>query len=69
MTAHDAKHMLEVAFDDLIPKLKTTADVSKRAELPEVLEHVEMAQLALEQAKTILESNPPAKGVTNQERG
>jgi len=54
MTAHDAKHMLEVAFDDLLPKLRTTADVARRAEIPEIVEHVETAQLALEEARTLL---------------
>jgi hypothetical protein len=49
--------MLEVAFDDLLPKMKVTVDVAKRSELDNVRESVEMAQTALEEAKRILEAH------------
>lgn len=55
--AEEARSMLEVAFDDLLPKLRTTVDVARRAELLEAVEHVEMAQTALEEAKRIVEAH------------
>jgi hypothetical protein len=54
--AEEARSMLEVAFDDLLPKMKVTVDVAKRSELDNVRESVEMAQTALEEAKRILEA-------------
>jgi hypothetical protein len=53
----DAVSMIEIAFDELVPKLRTTVEIARRTGMLGIIEQAEAAEKALSEAQSILKAH------------